>query len=115
MGTWNRGMLVYDPETDIFFAPVVHSYNEKNPEVGHLGIASFYTKSENEIYITASNGLYIYNSETTDWKLVKLNDLKSSQIVEVNRRAFFPPSSATVFCYWSVILHSTHHHRRSSE
>ena len=79
MGTWNRGMWVFDPSNESFFSPVVENQVDGKTETNNIGISGFYFKSDSEFYATFATGLYIFNVDSKMWKLIKLNDLKSSK------------------------------------
>ena len=79
IGTWGWGMLVYNPETDSFYVPAIHSKDKSNKEVINAGVESFFPKNDKNIFVDFGTGLYLFNVEDKSWKLLKMNDLKSEK------------------------------------
>ena len=83
IGTWRRGLLVYDPENHSFWAPAIHHDKTlKYPFVKRMNIGKFYYKNEQEIYVMVGTALYSFDVKDKTWDLIKENDLMSDPVIQ---------------------------------
>jgi len=75
VGSWGAGVNVFDP-TNKTFTPLILKTEEEKKAMGGV-IGNLFRKTDHEIWITAGNGLVIY-----DIKLKKVTWYKSSDLTE---------------------------------
>ncbi len=73
-GSWEMGLSIYDPDNNTYYAPILEdpSFDKKLKQ--HLWNIS--QKNDSILYLTFNEGLFLYNTRTHSFALLKENNLK---------------------------------------
>lgn len=82
VGSWGAGVNVFDPMTKTFTPLQLNQQKGTDAIKGAIG--GIRRKSENELWITASSGLSVYNTKRKEITWFWLNDISSERIFGID-------------------------------
>ena len=77
-GAWNAGLSYFDPQNQIYYTP--HLENKSFPLSFKQHLYNIQQKDEGHLYLTFSDGLYLFSIKDQAIKLLKANDAKTPEL-----------------------------------